>query len=37
MDIRKAQSVLGWSPAISPLEGVQKLYQWVVENRSLFD
>jgi CDP-paratose 2-epimerase len=37
MDIRKAQSVLGWSPTVSPLEGVQKLYQWVVENRSLFD
>jgi CDP-paratose 2-epimerase len=37
MDIRKAQSLLGWSPKTSVAEGVAKLYQWVVDNRHLFE
>ncbi len=37
MDIRKAQSMLGWSPKVGTTEGVQKLYQWIVENRNLFE
>jgi CDP-paratose 2-epimerase len=37
MDISKAQSVLGWSPKTSAADGVAKLYQWVVDNRHLFD
>jgi CDP-paratose 2-epimerase len=37
MDIRKAKEWLGWSPRISPDEGVLKLYEWVVKNRDLFD
>ena len=36
MDIRKAQSLLGWSPRTSVADGVAKLYQWVVDNRHLF-
>jgi len=35
-DIRKAQSMLGWSPKTSVREGVEKLYNWVNQNRSLF-
>jgi len=35
-DIRKAQSMLGWSPKTSVREGVEKLYNWVRQNRSLF-
>jgi CDP-paratose 2-epimerase len=37
MDIRKAQSVLDWSPKIGVADGVAKLFQWVVDNRHLFD
>ena len=37
MDIRKAQSVLGWSPRNSAVDGVAKLYRWVVDNRHLFE
>jgi CDP-paratose 2-epimerase len=36
MDIRKAQTVLGWSPEVSVEEGVTRLYHWVVENLSIF-
>ena len=37
MDIRKAQAVLDWSPKTSVAAGVAKLYQWVVDNRHLFE
>jgi len=37
MDTRKAQALLGWSPQVGTEEGAQKLYQWIVENRHLFD
>jgi CDP-paratose 2-epimerase len=37
MDIRKAQAALGWSPKTSVADGVAKLYQWVVDNRRLFE
>jgi CDP-paratose 2-epimerase len=37
MDIRKAQSTLGWSPQTTVVDGVAKLYQWVVDNRHLFE
>ena len=37
MDIRKAQTALDWMPRISVTEGVTKLYQWVVDNRHLFE
>ena len=36
MDTRKAQRELNWRPSVSVYEGVQALYQWVVQNRELF-
>lgn len=36
-DIRKAGRELGWRPRVSKTEGVRRLYEWVVANRSLFD
>ena len=35
-DIRKAQAELGWSPKIGVLKGIEMLYNWVNEHRSLF-
>jgi CDP-paratose 2-epimerase len=37
MDTRKAQRELGWRPKVSVAEGVQKLYEWVVQNKGLFE
>jgi CDP-paratose 2-epimerase len=36
-DIRKAQKELGWTPKLSPREGVSKLIEWVNENKKLFE
>jgi CDP-paratose 2-epimerase len=35
-DIRKAENELGWKPAINVETGVQKLFEWVMENKKLF-
>ena len=35
-DIRRANSELGWTPKIGCLEGLEKLYNWVNQNRQLF-
>jgi CDP-paratose 2-epimerase len=35
-DIREAARVLRWSPQIAMSEGIQRLRQWVRDNRSLF-
>ena len=35
-DFRKAQRELGWEPKISLEQGVEMLFKWVQENRSLF-
>ena len=35
-DISKAESCLGWHPRVSPGEGVPRMVDWIVENRSLF-
>ncbi|MCP4544377.1 MAG: SDR family NAD(P)-dependent oxidoreductase [Chloroflexi bacterium] len=35
-DIRKAERELGWRPSVGVEEGIQRLYQWVAANRSLF-
>ena len=35
-DIHKAEKDLGWKPKINVEEGVQKLFEWVQENKSLF-
>jgi CDP-paratose 2-epimerase len=35
-DISKAEKELGWKPGVNVEEGVQKLFEWVQENRGLF-
>ena len=35
-DITRARKELGWTPQVRPNVGVQILYNWVVDNRSLF-
>jgi CDP-paratose 2-epimerase len=35
-DIRKAGRDLNWRPRVSKEEGIRRLYDWIVENRSLF-
>jgi len=35
-DIRKAGRELGWQPRVGVEEGIRRLYEWVVANRSLF-
>lgn len=35
-DISKAAKELGWSPKVNVDEGVRKLFDWVIENKSLF-
>ena len=35
-DIRKAERELGWRPRVGGEEGIRRLYEWVVANRSLF-
>jgi CDP-paratose 2-epimerase len=35
-DISKAEKELGWKPSINVEAGVQKLFEWVQENRGLF-
>ncbi|MBN1486447.1 MAG: GDP-mannose 4,6-dehydratase [Anaerolineae bacterium] len=36
-DIRKAARDLNWQPQVSVEEGITRLYNWVVENRALFE
>ncbi len=36
-DIRKAKETLGWSPVITPEEGITKLFNWSKENKNLFN
>jgi CDP-paratose 2-epimerase len=35
-DIRKAARELGWTPKVSVEEGVERLFEWVRENKGLF-
>ena len=35
-DIRKAERDLGWRPQVGVEEGIERLYRWVMANRSLF-
>ena len=34
-DIRKIKKELGWQPKISPKEGVEKLFNWISQNKTL--
>jgi CDP-paratose 2-epimerase len=36
-NINKAKRELGWAPKVSVEQGIERLYNWVVENRDLFD
>lgn len=36
-DVSKAQKEFGWKPTTSVHRGVKKLFDWVVENRKLFE
>jgi CDP-paratose 2-epimerase len=36
-DITKAQTDFGWTPKVSPAEGIGRLAEWVQQNQSLFD
>ncbi len=36
-DVRKAQQELGWEPQVEVATGIRRLYEWVVENRHLFE
>ena len=36
-DIRKAGAELGWQPRIRPEEGIRDLFEWVGQNRELFE
>ncbi|MCA9957961.1 MAG: GDP-mannose 4,6-dehydratase, partial [Anaerolineales bacterium] len=35
-DIRRAETMLGWQPHVSPQQGIRDLYQWVASNPHLF-
>jgi CDP-paratose 2-epimerase len=35
-DIHKVATELGWQPQTSVLQGVEKLYRWVVDNKEIF-
>ena len=35
-DISSAEKAFGWQPQVDPIEGVEKLYNWVNENIQLF-
>jgi len=36
-DIEKARQELGWEPETSPEEGIRRLFDWVRDNRELFE
>jgi CDP-paratose 2-epimerase len=36
-DIRKAERLLDWKPQINTREGIQLLFNWVKENKEIFD
>jgi CDP-paratose 2-epimerase len=36
-NINRAHHDLGWSPKIHVKEGVDRLYQWVINNKNLFE
>jgi CDP-paratose 2-epimerase len=37
LDTGKARRELGWSPQVGVQQGIERLYNWIVENRGLFE
>jgi CDP-paratose 2-epimerase len=37
MDITKAEQELGWRPTVGLQDGVERLWNWVRDNRALFE
>jgi len=35
-DIGKAQKNLSWSPRVMPREGIERLVEWIDQNRAIF-
>jgi len=35
-DIRKAEKEMGWKPEVAPSTGMERMWRWVRDNRSLF-
>jgi CDP-paratose 2-epimerase len=36
-DIRRAKQELGWQPKVGVREGIERLFEWVVSNKALFE
>ncbi len=36
-DVSRAKKEFGWSPTVSPKEGVKKLYNWITQNHHLIE
>ena len=36
-NVSLAEIEFGWKPIVNPSHGVKKLYNWVIENRHLFE
>lgn len=36
-DIRKARDEIGWSPKVSVVDGIRRLFEWVRDNKEYFD
>ncbi|MBI3359584.1 MAG: GDP-mannose 4,6-dehydratase [Chloroflexi bacterium] len=36
-DIRKAERELGWRPTVRPEDGLEQMWEWIVENKRLFE
>ena len=36
-DIRKAESILGWKPKVNPIQGVEKLLDWILKEKDYID
>lgn len=36
-NIGKAHALLNWAPQVSKTQGIEKIYQWIIENKNLFN
>jgi len=37
MDVTKAEQELGWRPKVGIADGIESLWNWVHDNRALFE